>query len=56
MNIDCIVYTMIDEALIKTICGQFQIAFILLSAFRFLCDYNEQIVFKSITHVIYFIL
>ena len=56
MNTDCIVYTMIDETLIKTICEQLQIVFISLFAFRFLRGYNGQIAFKSITHVIYFIL
>ena len=56
MNTDCIVYTMIDEALIKIICEQFQIASIFLSAFRPLRDYNGQIVSKPITHVIYFTL
>ena len=55
MNTDCIVYTMIDETLIKIICGQFQIVFIFLFAFRSLRGYNEQIVLKSITHIIYFI-
>ena len=53
MNTDCTVYTMIDEALIEIICEQLQIAFILLFAFRFLRDYNEQIAPKSIIHVIY---
>ena len=53
MNTDCIVYTMIDEALIKTICEQFQIVFIPLFASRPLRDYDEQIAFKPITHVIY---
>ena len=47
---------MIDEALIKIICGQLQIAFILLFAFRSLRGYNEQIALKPITHVIYFTL
>ena len=56
MNTDCIAYTVIDEALIKTICGQFQIASIPLSASRSLRGYNGQIVSKSITHVIYLIL
>ena len=56
MNTDCIVYTMIDETLIEIICEQLQIVFILLSAFRLLRDYNGQIVFKSIIHVIYFTL
>ena len=56
MNIDCTVYTVIDEALMKIICGQLQIAFILFSASRPLRDYNEQIAFKPITHVIYLIL
>ena len=56
MNTDCIIYTMIDETLIKIICEQLQIASILLSASRPFRDYNEQIVFKSITYVIYFIL
>ena len=56
MNTDCTVYTVIDEALIEIICGQLQIAFIPLSASRPLRDYNGQIAFKSITHVIYFIL
>ena len=56
MNIDCTVYTVIDEVLIKIICEQLQIAFIPLSAFRPLRGYNEQIAFKSITHVIYFTL
>ena len=56
MNIDCIAYTMIDEALIETICGQFQIVSIPLFVFRSLRGYNEQIVPKSITHVIYFTL
>ena len=56
MNIDCTVYTMIDEALIETICEQLQIAFIHFFASRSLRDYNEQIAFKSIIHVIYFIL
>ena len=54
MNIDCIVYTMIDETLIEIICGQFQIAFIFLFVFQSFRDYNEQIAFKSIIHVIYF--
>ena len=53
MNTDCIVYTMIDEALIKTICEQLQIAFIFLFASRSLRNYNGQIAFKSIIHVIY---
>ena len=53
MNTDCIVYTMIDEALIETICGQLQIAFIPLFVSRSLRDYNGQIVSKSIIHVIY---
>ena len=56
MNTDCTVYTMIDETLIKTICEQLQIASILFFASQSLRDYNEQIVFKSIIHVIYFIL
>ena len=56
MNIDCIVYTMIDEALVEIICGQLQIAFIPFFVFRSLRDYNGQIAFKPITHVIYFIL
>ena len=56
MNTDCTVYTMIDETLIKTICEQFQIAFIPLSASRPLRGYNEQIALKPITHVIYFTL
>ena len=56
MNINCIVYTMIDETLIKIICEQLQIASILLFVFRFLRDYNEQIALKPIIHVIYFIL
>ena len=56
MNTDCIVYTMIDEALIEIICGQLQIAFIPLFASWSFRGYNEQIAFKSITHVIYFIL
>ena len=54
MNTDCIVYTMMDETLIEIICGQFQIAFILLFVSRSLRDYNEQIALKSIIHVIYF--
>ena len=53
MNTDCTVYTVIDETLIKIICEQLQIAFILLFTFRSLRDYNEQIASKSITHVIY---
>ena len=56
MNIDCTVYTMIDETLIEIICGQLQIAFIFLFVFRPLRGYNGQIVSKSITHVIYLIL
>ena len=56
MNTDCTAYTMIDKALIETICEQLQIAFISLSVSRSLCDYNGQIAFKSIIHVIYFIL
>ena len=56
MNTDCTAYTMIDEALVETICGQFQIVSILLFVFRSLCGYNGQIAFKSIIHVIYFIL
>ena len=51
MNTDCTVYTMIDEALVETICEQLQIASILLFVFRPLRNYNEQIAFKSITHV-----
>ena len=54
MNTDCTVYTVIDEALIEIICEQLQIAFILLSVFRSLRDYNGQIASKSITYVIYF--
>ena len=56
MNIDCTVYTMIDEALVETICEQLQIASISLFVFWSLRDYNEQIALKSIIHVIYFIL
>ena len=56
MNTDCTVYTVIDEALIKIICEQFQIVFISLFVFRSLRDYNGQIALKSITYVIYFIL
>ena len=56
INIDCIVYTVIDEALIKIICEQLQIVSIFLFISRPFRDYNEQIVFKSIIHVIYFIL
>ena len=56
MNTDCIVYTVIDEALIETICEQFQIALISFFVSRSLRGYNGQIVFKSITHVIYLIL
>ena len=55
MNTDCIVYTMIDETLIETICEQLQIALISLFASRSLRGYNEQIVLKPIIHVIYFI-
>ena len=53
MNTDCIAYTMIDETLIEIICEQLQIVLILFFAFRSLRDYNGQIDFKSITHVIY---
>ena len=53
MNIDCIVYTVIDEALIKNICEQLQIAFISLFVFRSFRDYNEQIAFKPIIYIIY---
>ena len=54
MNIDCTAYTVIDEALIETICEQLQIAFISLFASRPLRGYNGQIASKSITHAIYF--
>ena len=53
MNTDCIAYTVINEALIKIICEQLQIASILFSAFRSLRGYNGQIASKPITHVIY---
>ena len=56
MNTDCIVYIMIDEALIKTICEQLQIVSILLFVSRSLREYNEQIALKPIIHAIYFIL
>ena len=56
MNTGCTAYTVIDEALIEIICGQLQIASILLSAFRPLRDYNGQIASKPIIHVIYFTL
>ena len=54
MNTDCITYIVIDEALIEIICEQLQIASILFFAFRSLRGYNEQIVLKPITYVIYF--
>ena len=53
MNTGYTVYTVIDEALVETICGQLQIASIPFSASRPFRGYNGQIAPKSITHVIY---